>query len=286
MNLKDYNHNTLLKPVLKWIGGKTQLLSTIVPLLPDKYNTYCEPFVGGGALLFHVQPHTAIINDINTELITTYNVIKYDVENLIVELKTFKNESDFYYWVRSWDRDTDSYNNISDIKKAARILYLNKTCFNGLYRVNNQGKYNASFGKHKNPKIVNEVVLRQVSEYFNKCDITILNADYTKVLESLPRDSFVYLDPPYDPVSKTANFTKYTSNGFSQDDQIELKEMCDKLTSRGIKFMLSNSSTEFIKNLYSDGEKYNIIEVYAVRTVNCDASKRGKVSEVIVRNYK
>lgn len=286
MNLKDYNHNTLLKPALIWIGGKTQLLSTIVPLLPDNYNTYCEPFVGGGALLFHVQPHTAIINDINTELITTYNVIKYDVENLIVELKTFKNESDFYYWVRSWDRDTDAYNNISDIKKAARILYLNKTCFNGLYRVNNQGKYNAPFGKHKNPKIVNEVVLRQVSEYFNKCDITILNADYTKVLESLPRDSFVYLDPPYDPVTKTANFTKYTSNGFSQDDQIELKEMCDKLTSRGIKFMLSNSSTEFIKNLYSDGEKYNIIEVYAVRTVNCDASKRGKVSEVIVRNYK
>lgn len=282
----DYNHNTLIKPALKWIGGKTQLLSTIVPLLPDNYNTYCEPFVGGGALLFHVQPHTAIINDINTELITTYNVIKYDVENLIVELKTFKNESDFYYWVRSWDRDTDAYNNISDIKKAARILYLNKTCFNGLYRVNNQGKYNAAFGKYKNPNIVNEVVLRHISEYFNKCDITILNADYTKVLESLPRDSFVYLDPPYDPVSKTANFTRYSSNCFSQDDQIELKEMCDKLTSGGVKFMLSNSSTEFIKNLYSDGEKYNIIEVDAVRKVNCDASKRGKVSEVIVRNYK
>lgn len=282
----DYNHNTLLKPALKWIGGKTQLLSTIVPLLPDKYNTYCEPFVGGGALLFHVQPHTAIINDINTEIITAYNVIKYDVENLIVELKTFKNESDFYYWVRSWDRDTDAYNNISDIKKAARILYLNKTCFNGLYRVNNQGKYNVPFGKYKNPNIVNEVVLRHISEYFNKCDITILNADYTKVLESLPRDSFVYLDPPYDPLTKTANFTKYSSNGFSQDDQIELKEICDKLTSGGVKFMLSNSSTEFIKNLYSDGGKYNIIEVDAARKVNCDASKRGKVSEVIVRNYK
>jgi DNA adenine methylase len=282
----DYNHNTLLKPALKWIGGKTQLLSTMVPLLPDNYNTYCEPFVGGGALLFHVQPHTAIINDINTEIITAYNVIKYDVENLIVELKTFKNESDFYYWVRSWDRDTDTYNNISDIKKAARILYLNKTCFNGLYRVNNQGKYNVPFGKYKNPNIVNEVVLRHISEYFNKCDITILNADYTKVLESLPRDSFVYLDPPYDPLTKTANFTKYSSNGFSQDDQIELKEICDKLTSGGVKFMLSNSSTEFIKNLYSDGGKYNIIEVDAARKVNCVASKRGKVSEVIVRNYK
>lgn len=281
-----YNHNTLLKPALKWIGGKTQLLSTMVPLLPCKYNTYCEPFVGGGALLFHVQPHTAIINDINTEIITAYNVIKYDVENLIVELKTFKNESDFYYWVRSWDRDTDAYNNISDIKKAARILYLNKTCFNGLYRVNNQGKYNVPFGKYKNPNIVNEVVLRHISEYFNKCDITILNADYTKVLESLPRDSFVYLDPPYDPLTKTANFTKYSSNGFSQDDQIELKEICDKLTSGGVKFMLSNSSTEFIKNLYSDGGKYNIIEVDAARKVNCVASKRGKVSEVIVRNYK
>lgn len=133
---------------------------------------------------------------------------------------------------------------------------------------------------------MNEVVLRHISEYFNKCDITILNADYTKVLESLPRDSFVYLDPPYDPVSKTANFTRYSSNGFSQDDQIKLKEMCDKLTSGGIKFMLSNSSTEFIKNLYSDGEKYNIIEVEAVRKVNCYASKREKVSEVIVRNYK
>lgn len=220
----DYNHNTLLKPALKWIGGKTQLLSTMVPLLPDNYNTYCEPFVGGGALLFHIQPHTAIINDINTEIITAYNVIKYDVENLIVELKTFKNESDFYYWVRSWDRDADAYNNILDIKKAARVLYLNKTCFNGLYRVNNQGKYNAPFGKYKNPNIVNEVVLRHISEYFNKCDITILNADYTKVLESLPRDSFVYLDPPYDPITKTANFTKYSFNGFSQDDQIELKK--------------------------------------------------------------
>lgn len=269
-------------PVLKWVGGKRQLLDTLRPLLPEKITTYCEPFVGGGAMLFHLKPEVAIINDVNPELIRVYTVIKEDVEGLISELRKFQNTREEFYAVRSWDRDKDYYTSLSDTEKAARIIYLNKTCFNGLYRVNSKGEYNAPFGNYKNPNIVNEDLLRAVSKYFNAAQIKINSMDYKEVLQNVPDNTFVYLDPPYDPVSETSSFTGYAKGGFSRDDQIRLRECCDELDARGIKFMLSNSATEFILHQY---QAYNITIVQAKRAINSVASKRGKVDEVVIRNY-
>lgn len=274
--------NELVAPVLKWVGGKRQLLETFRPLLPSEITTYCEPFVGGGALLFHLQPKCAYINDINHELIGVYRAIKDHVEALIAELENFENTAEHFYAVRNWDRDKEKYASRSDIQKAARVLYLNKTCFNGLYRVNNAGEFNSPFGNYRNPNIVNAPVLRAVSAYFNSADIHITSADYAEVLENVPKGAFVYLDPPYDPVSDTASFTGYAKGGFSREEQIRLRECCDDLDKRGIKFMLSNSSTPFIRDQYN---AYEITIIQAKRAVNSVASKRGNVDEVVVRNY-
>lgn len=274
--------NKLVAPVLKWVGGKRQLLDTLTPLLPKRITAYCEPFVGGGAMLFNMQPNVAYVNDINSDLIQVYNTIRTDVENLILTLSDFKNESDFFYSVRDWDRNREKYAMLSDVQKSARILYLNKTCFNGLYRVNNAGEFNSPFGNYKNPNIVNAPVLRAVSAYLNSATIHLTSTDYREVLEKIPKGTFVYLDPPYDPISNTSSFTGYSKGGFSRDDQIRLRECCDDLTKRGIKFMLSNSSTEFIREQYA---AYNIITVQAKRSINAVASRRGDVDEVVVRNY-
>lgn len=275
-------NNKLVSPVLKWVGGKRQLLETFQPLLPNKITTYCEPFVGGGALLFHLQPKIAYINDINPELILVYTVIKENVEALIAELDKYENTAEFFYAVRDWDRDRVRYDALTDVQKAARVLYLNKTCFNGLYRVNNAGEFNSPFGNYRNPNIVNAPVLRAVSAYFNSADIHMTSKDYGEVLKSIPKGAFVYLDPPYDPVSETASFTGYSKGGFSRADQIRLRECCDDLTARGVKFMLSNSATDFVLEQYAS---YNITIVQAKRAVNSVASKRGDVDEVVVRNY-
>ena len=174
--------NKLVVPVLKWVGGKRQLLETFRPLLPSRITTYCEPFIGGGALLFHLQPSVACINDINPELIRVYTVIKNDVEALIAELEKYENTSEYFYAVRDWDRDKEYYAKLSEVQKAARVLYLNKTCFNGLYRVNNAGEFNSPFGNYRNPNIVNAPVLRAVSAYFNTADISMTTVDYEDVL--------------------------------------------------------------------------------------------------------
>lgn len=274
--------NPLVAPVLKWVGGKRQLIEALSPLLPKTISSYCEPFVGGGALLFHLQPATAYVNDINTDLICVYTVIMNNVDGLIEELKKYKNESEFFYSVRDWDRDKDKYDVLPDIKKAARILYLNKTCYNGLYRVNNAGEFNSPFGNYRNPNIVNEPLLRAVSAYFNGANVHFSSLDYAEVLSGLRKGTFVYLDPPYDPVSETASFTGYSRGGFSKKDQIRLRECCDELNRRGIKFMLSNSATPFIKEQYAS---YNITTVHAKRAINSVGNKRGDVDEVVVRNY-
>lgn len=274
--------NKLVAPVLKWVGGKRQLLDVLTSLLPSRITAYCEPFVGGGALLFDLQPNNAYVNDINDELIRVYNVIKSDVEALILALQDFKNEADYFYAVRDWDRDKDKYSSLSDIKKAARILYLNKTCYNGLFRVNNAGEFNSPFGNYRNPNIMNVPTLRAVSLYLKTANVYLSSLDYAKVLEGLPNGTFVYLDPPYDPVSDTSSFTGYSKGGFSRDDQIRLRECCDKLNERELKFMISNSATDFIREQYS---AYNIVTVQAKRTVNSDSRKRGEVDEVVVRNY-
>jgi DNA adenine methylase len=274
--------NKLVAPVLKWVGGKRQLLNVIAPLLPRRMSTYCEPFVGGGALLFYLQPKVAYINDINEELIRVYKVIKYDVESLIDALQEFINESDYYYAVRDWDRDKKKYAELSDVKKAARILYLNKTCYNGLFRVNNASEFNTPFGNYRKPNILNAPKLRAVSSYLNAAAIHLTSLDYEEVINTLPKEAFIYFDPPYDPVSDTSSFTGSVKSGFSRDDQIRLRKCCDELDRRGFRFMLSNSATDFIMDQYAI---YNLTIVHAKRAVNSDASKRGEVDEVVVRNY-
>ena len=274
--------NKLVAPVLKWVGGKRQLIETFSPLLPKRITSYCEPFVGGGALLFHLQPNTAYVNDINKDLIGVYGVIKQNVDSLIEELKKHKNEADYFYSVRNWDRDKEKYQSLSDVEKAARILYLIKTCYNCLYRFNNAGEFNSPYGYYRNPNIVNAPVLRAVSAYFNAADIHFSSIDYSEVLSSIKKGTFVYIDPPYDPVSETASFTGYAKGGFSKNEQIRLRQCCDELNRRGIKFMLSNSATPFIMEQYAG---YNITVVQAKRAVNSVGSKRGGVDEVVVRNY-
>lgn len=275
-------NNFLVAPVLKWVGGKRQLIETFLDLIPENFSYYCEPFLGGGALFFYLQPKNAFINDINSDLILVYKIIRDDVENLISELENFKNNSDFFYYVRNLDRNKEIFNSLSDVQRAARIIFLNKTCYNGLYRVNNSGEFNSPFGNYKNPNIINAPVLRAVSKYFNSAHIHLTSVDYAEILAEIPKKTFVYLDPPYDPISTTSNFTGYSKGGFNRDEQIRLKESCDFLTANNIKFMLSNSKTDFILNLYSS---YNITIVQAKRSINSVGSGRGNVDEIVVRNY-
>ncbi len=276
--------NSLIAPVVKWVGGKRQLLDVFDPLFPRQVTSYCEPFLGGGAVLFKLQPEVAYVNDINSELIQMYEVIRDDVEGLIQALSEHPNEKEHFYSVRDWDRDKAQYGELTKVQKAARTIYLNKTCYNGLFRVNNSGEFNAPFGRYKNPNIVNAPVLRAVSGYFQNAQVTFSSADYTETLGHLSEETFVYLDPPYDPVSGTANFTGYAKGGFDQAEQIRLRQYCDELDGRGIRFMLSNSATEFIKELYASSP-YNITIVKAKRAVNSNAARRGQVDEVVVRNY-
>ena len=274
--------NKLVSPVVKWVGGKRQLLGDIAPLLPNRITSYCEPFLGGGAVLFYLQPAKAVVNDLNGDLMIVYEVIRDDVESLIEALKVHENTAEYFYAIRDVDRNKESYQAMSKVERASRLIYLNKTCFNGLFRVNSSGEFNSPFGHYKNPNIVNEPVLRAVSNYFASSDIKFYSEDFSATLSRVSKGGFVYLDPPYDPVSDTANFTGYNRGGFDRNEQIRLKHCCDELTQRGIKFMLSNSSTEFIKELYKD---YDISIVQAKRAINSDATKRGAIEEVLIRNY-
>jgi DNA adenine methylase len=273
--------NKLIAPFLKWVGGKRQIMPEIVKLLPKKITNYYEPFVGGGAVLFNLQPSKAVINDYNNELINVYKVIKNNLNELIEDLKKHKNESDYFYELRSKDRK-ENFKELTDIQKASRIIYLNKTCFNGLYRVNNSGEFNSPFGKYKNPNIINEPTLKAVNNYLNSNDITLVSGDYEDILKNATRNSFVYLDPPYHPVSQSANFTGYIQGGWDMYDQIRLKKACDDLNEKGIKFLLSNSATDFIKDQYED---YSITTIKANRSINSDGEKRGEVDEFLIRNY-
>ncbi len=274
--------NKLVAPVVKWVGGKRQLLNEITPLLPKRITSYCEPFFGGGAVLFSIQPPNAIINDLNGDLMTVYETIHDDVQSLIDDLKKHENTSEYFYAMRDQDRNKETYQAMSKVERASRLIYLNKTCYNGLFRVNSSGEFNSPFGHYKNPNIVNEPVLRAVNKYFSSNNITFCNEDFAVTLSRIPKGGFVYLDPPYDPVSDTANFTGYNKGGFDRNEQIRLKQCCDELTQRGIKFMLSNSATAFIQELYKD---YNVSIVQAKRAINSNARKRGAIEEVLIRNY-
>lgn len=275
--------NIVLAPVVKWVGGKRQLLGDIEQLIPKTFTTYVEPFVGGGAVLFDVQPKKAVINDFNTELINVYKVIKDNSDELIKILQVHENlnSEEYFYKIRALDR-SDKYDEMNCVEKAARIIYLNKTCYNGLFRVNQSGQFNSPYGRYKNPNIVNTPVVLAMSKYFNENKIKIMSGDYKHALKNLRKGAFVYFDPPYMPISSSSSFTGYTENGFNIDKQVELKEECDKLNSKGIKFLLSNSDHSFIRDLYKD---YEIITVKAKRSINSKGNKRGEINEVLVRNY-
>ena len=273
--------NNLVAPVVKWVGGKRQLLDAIQKHVPKKYNTYYEPFLGGGAVLFALQPGKAVVNDINGELINLYRVIKDDVDALIADLQKHKNEADYYYKIREYDRDKQKYASLTPVEKASRLIFLNKTCYNGLFRVNRAGEFNTPFGKYKNPNIVNAAALKAISAFFKQTDITFCNIDFEAAVQSATQGDFVYLDPPYDPVSDTASFTGYNKGGFNRQEQIRLKRLCDDLHRRKVKFLLSNSATSFIKDLYRE---YHIEIIQAKRAINSDPDKRGEIDEVLVRN--
>ena len=272
--------NLLTRPFLKWAGGKRQLLPQISELVP-KMKTYYEPFIGAGAVLFHLQPKKVIISDTNAELINCYNIIKNNLGELIEDLNNHKNEKEYFYRIRELDRMPD-YQKLSDVERSSRIVYLNKTCYNGLFRVNSQGQFNTPFGRYNNPKIMDETVLKAVNKYLNSSDVTILNLDFKEAVSTAKNGDFVYFDPPYDPISDTSSFTGYDINGFNKNEQKRLKDTFEELTDKGVKCMLSNSKTPFITKLYAE---YETIDVSAIRSINSKASKRGKIEEILVLNY-
>ncbi len=266
------------KPFVKWAGGKRQIIKILISNIPKSFGRYFEPFVGGGALLFELRPQKAVISDINRELINAYNVIKSNVEELIESLRKHKNTPEYYYTIRSSNPET-----MTPVERASRFIYLNKTCFNGLYRENSKGEFNVPFGRYKNPRICDEENLRAVSEFLNSIDITILNCNYKETCELAKRGDFIYLDPPYYPVSKTASFTKYSKDDFTEKDQIELSEVFKELDKKGCYVMLTNSNTDFIKELYKD---YKIQELNTNRFINCKADRRRKANlELLITNY-
>ena len=257
------------------------MLSELRRRMPKRITTYYEPFVGGGALFFDRQPTKAFLNDSNEELINVYQQIRDNVEALITALKDMHNTPEDYYRIRRMDRD-GTLGRKTPVERAARIIYLNKTCYNGLFRVNSHGEFNSPFGFYKNPNIVNEVVLRAVSTYLSTDNIRFTCGDYSKALEHIKKDAFVYFDPPYDPVSNSSSFTGYTQSGFDAEEQERLSNICKELNKKEVYFMLSNSDTPRIHSLYKD---FLIEKVQARRNVNSDVAGRGEVSEVIVRNY-
>lgn len=277
------DNNRQAAPFLKWVGGKRQLIPAITNVLPSDIGRYTwfEPFIGGGALLFHLQPQRAVINDVNDELINVYKVIRDHTEELIEDLKRHRNLPDYFYAVRALDKN-GGLNQLSAVQRASRVIFLNKTCYNGLYRVNKAGEFNTPFGRYKNPNIINEEVLQAVSHYLNTAEIEIHNTDYTQVTEMAGTDAFVYFDPPYHPISASSSFTGYVQGGWNGEEQIRLRETCDRLNKKGIRFLQSNSSSPFIKELYKD---YTITCVKASRYINSVAAKRGAIDEVLIQNY-
>lgn len=266
-------------PIVKWVGGKRQLMFDLLKNMPEDCNRYFEPFIGGGALFFELQPDNAYISDMNEELINLYQVVRDNVDELIADLQKHNISKDYFMEIRNIDR-TDEYKNWSDVKKASRFIYLNRTCFNGMYRVNSKGEFNVPFGHYKNPRIIDENNLLNCSELLKKTEIKC--ADFSDILSKVQKDDFVYFDPPYVPLNETSGFTSYTKDGFDIDMQFKLRDVCDELDSMGVKFLLSNSDTKLVNELYAN---YEIKKVFASRQINANADGRGKITEVLVRNY-
>ena len=296
--------STEAKPFLKWAGGKGQLLSQLGAYLPQQISeepfTYIEPFVGGGAMLFYMLQHygnirKAVINDVNEDLILTYRIIKDDVEALITNLDRLEKDylaitdqegrSKIFYDVR------ERYNqhNGDGIKRVSQLIFLNKTCFNGLYRVNRRCLFNVPFGKYANPTICNAKLLRADSQLLQTAKVEICQGDYAQTIQHIDGLTFVYLDPPYRPLDATSSFTAYAKGDFNDDDQRALAAFCNKLSERGCFWMESNADCSaknpedtFFEDLYAD---YRIERVYASRFINANPEKRGKLTELLIKNY-
>jgi DNA adenine methylase len=271
-------------PLLKWVGGKRQLLPHLHKMIsPIKYKHYFEPFVGGGALIFSLCPHNSpIINDLNEELINVYRVVKNHPKELLESLSHHLNTEEYFYTIRNIDRTDGWQKELGEIERASRVIYLNKTCFNGLFRMNKRGHFNTPYGRYANPTYSDHNKIYAVSRFLNNSDVGILCGDFSDAVCKASAGDLVYFDPPYDPLSETSSFTSYAKEDFLRKDQERLKKQCDILTAKGVYVVLSNSATEFIKTLYSD---YNITVVGATRMINSNAEARGKVNEVIVNNF-
>ena len=274
--------NNGIPTFVKWAGGKKQLLEQFKPFFPEKIERYFEAFVGGGAVAFYLlKTHPEIkkifLSDINEELVLTYDIIKNNLEELITLLKEYKKKhnKEFYYQIRSQDVKT-----LNKVEIASRFIYLNKACFNGLYRVNSKGGFNVPIGSSKNPLICPEEDLRQISKFLQKDDIKV--KQFYEAVKEAKEGDFIYFDPPYYPLKK-ASFTTYTKDKFLDKEQEHLAKVFRELDKKGCKVMLSNSDTQFIRDLYKG---FNINIVKASRMINCDGSKRGKINELVITNYK
>ena len=291
------------KPFIKWVGGKGQLIGQLEALLPADFGqrenlTYVEPFVGGGAMLFHMlQAYKnighAVINDINPDLTTCYTIVRDQPEELIRSLSAIQDD---YYSVRDETAKKEYYLHVRDrfnakladpVENTTLFIFLNRTCFNGLYRVNKAGKFNVPFGRYDRPLICDAATIRADSRLLQR--VTILTGDFEQTFGHISGNTFFYFDPPYRPLSNTSSFNDYAKEDFNDAAQVRLKKFCDRLQQAGIPFMLSNSdclgkdgTDRFFDDLYED---YDISRVWACRSVNADASKRGKLTEILVRNY-
>lgn len=263
------------KPFLKWVGGKRQVLKRLRPLFPSDIKRYHEPFVGGGAVFFYLGHARSILSDTNQELIDCYTVVRDRAEELIVELGKHVYEKDHFYSVRQQDPFE-----LDVVERAARMIYLNKTGFNGLYRVNSKGKFNVPFGRYENPSFCDVRTLRSCSKRLAGTRIECRS--FEGVLGDARRGDFVYFDPPYIPLSRTANFTAYQRRGFGMENQEKLADVFGALAKRGVRVMLSNSDVPWIHERYGD---HNILVIKAARQVNSDGSRRGPVGEVVVTSY-
>lgn len=276
-------YNKRMRPFTKWTGGKRKLLPILTELLPDDFNRYYEPFIGGGALLFKLLPHDAVINDFNEELINSYLQIRDNPNELIDLLAEHrdKNSKDYYLNIRSADRD-GRIESMTDVERAARILYMLRVDFNGLYRVNSKNQFNVPYGRYKNPKILDKDLIYEVSGYLNANNIQILQGDFANAVADAIDGDLVYFDPPYIPLSETSSFTSYTHEGFSYEDQVRLRNTVRDLTRRGVNVILSNSSSPLVEDLY---QEFNLHYVDASRTNGAKPTSRGKIKEIIVTNY-
>ncbi|MGD0677028.1 MAG: DNA adenine methylase [Polyangiaceae bacterium] len=261
------------RPFVKWAGGKRQLLPALMNHVPARYGRYYEPFLGGAAFFFALRPSRAVLADTNARLIRAYKGVRDDVDAVIALLETYPHDADFFYRLRGCDIDDRP-----DAVVAAWFIYLNRVAYNGLYRVNRSNRFNVPFGRYANPTICDTPNLRACSEALQGVELRI--ADFDDGLRGARPGDFVYLDPPYDPLSATASFTAYTSSGFGPQEQVRLRNVARSLKERGVTVLISNSSTDFVRGLY--GEGFSVEEVSASRSVNSQASKRGAVAELLM----